>query len=302
MTTFASPLIDTVTLQTLNQRSNWAGLRQLALHLGILLLSGSVWLSQLGHRWWLAIPALLLYGTSLATLFAALHECSHRTAFASQRLNDTVAWVAGVLCFYNSDFYRRYHKWHHRYTQLAGKDPELADPKPTNWSEYLWELSGLPWWWGKIQTFANLVRGQLEGYPYISPEARPEVIRSARWQMAVYGAVAALSLGLGYPWILVGWVLPLAVGQPVLRFILLAEHTHCSEDSNGLTNTRTTLTLWPVRLLMWNMPYHAEHHLYPSIPFHALGAAHTLLKPHLQQCVSGYLNVHRQIMARFRTA
>ncbi|XFA74043.1 fatty acid desaturase family protein [Thermosynechococcaceae cyanobacterium Okahandja] len=302
MTTFAPPLIDTATLQTLNQRSNWAGLRQLALHLGILLLSGSVWLTQLGHRWWLAIPALLLYGTSLATLFAALHECSHRTAFASQRLNDTVAWVAGVLCFYNSDFYRRYHKWHHRYTQLPGKDPELADPKPTNWSEYLWELSGLPWWWGKIQTFANLVRGELEGYPYISAEARPEVIRSARWQLFVYGVAGVLSVVLGYPWILVGWVLPLAVGQPVLRFILLAEHTHCSEDSNGLTNTRTTLTLWPVRLLMWNMPYHAEHHLYPSIPFHALGAAHTLLKPHLQHCVSGYLNVHRQIVARFGTA
>ena len=23
-----------------------------------------------------------------------------------------------------------------------------------------------------------------------------------------------------------------------------------------------------VRLLMWNMPFHAEHHLYPFIPFH----------------------------------
>ncbi len=302
MTTFAPPLIDTATLQTLNQRSNWAGLRQLALHLGILLLSGSVWLTQLGHRWWLAIPALLLYGTSLATFFAALHECSHRTAFASQRLNDAVAWLGGLLCFYNSDFYRRYHKWHHRYTQIAGKDPELDDPKPTNWRQYLWELSGIPWWWGKFQTFLNLVRGRLEGYPYISPEARPEVIRSARWQMAVYGAVAGLSLGLGYPWIVVGWMLPLAVGQPILRFILLAEHTNCSEDGNGLTNTRTTLTLWPVRLLMWNMPYHAEHHLYPSIPFHALDKAHTFLQPHLQHCIRGYLNVHRQIVASFRTA
>lgn len=299
----SSPSLLSVTeLQELNQRSNWAGLRQLTLHLGIIFLSGAVWLTQLEERWWLAIPALFLYGTSLATMFATLHECSHRTAFASQRLNDAVAWLAGLLCFYNSDFYRRYHKWHHRYTQIPGKDPELDDPKPTNWREYLWELSGLPWWWGKLQTFWNLLLGRLERYPYITPEARSEVIRSARVQLLVYALAIALSLAVGYPWFLLAWVLPLAVGQPVLRFILLAEHTNCSNDNNGLTNTRTTLTLWPIRLLMWNMPYHTEHHLYPSIPFHALAKAHTLLKPHLGHCVAGYLQVHRQIVAQFNQA
>jgi fatty acid desaturase len=38
------------------------------------------------------------------------------------------------------------------------------------------------------------------------------------------------------------------------------------------------LTSSAVRLLMWNMPYHAEHHLYPSIPFHRLADAHGLLQ------------------------
>ncbi|HIK35912.1 MULTISPECIES: fatty acid desaturase family protein [unclassified Thermosynechococcus] len=295
-------LLSIAELQDLNQRSNWAGLRQLTLHLGIILVSDAVWLTQLGERWWLAIPALFLCGTSLATMFATLHECSHRTAFASQRLNDAVASLAGLLCFYNSDFYRRYHKWHHRYTQIPGKDPELDDPKPTNWWEYLWELSGLPWWWGKLQTFWNLLLGHWQRYPYITPEAGPEVIRSARMQLLVYGGAIALSVALGYPWFVLAWVVPLAVGQPVLRFILLAEHTNCSNDNNGLTNTRTTLTLWPIRLLMWNMPYHTEHHLYPSIPFHALAKAHTLLKPHLGHCVSGYFQAHRQIVAQFKQA
>lgn len=295
-------LLSIAELQDLNQRSNWAGLRQLTLHLGIILVSDAVWLTQLGERWWLAIPALFLCGTSLATMFATLHECSHRTAFASQRLNDAVASLAGLLCFYNSDFYRRYHKWHHRYTQIPGKDPELDDPKPTNWWEYLWELSGLPWWWGKLQTFWNLLLGRWQRYPYITPEAGPEVIRSARMQLLVYGGAIALSVALGYPWFVLAWVVPLAVGQPVLRFILLAEHTNCSNDNNGLTNTRTTLTLWPIRLLMWNMPYHTEHHLYPSIPFHALAKAHTLLKPHLGHCVSGYFQAHRQIVAQFKQA
>jgi fatty acid desaturase len=59
---------------------------------------------------------------------------------------------------------------------------------------------------------------------------------------------------------------------------VLAEHTGCTFDRNGLTNTRTMLTNAAVRLLMWNMPFHAEHHLYPSIPFHRLADAHAMLR------------------------
>jgi fatty acid desaturase len=93
------------------------------------------------------------------------------------------------------------------------------------------------------------------------------------------------------------WLLPLAVGQPFLRFVLLAEHSGCSFSSDGTTNTRTTLTLWPVRWLMWNMPFHAEHHLYASIPFHALPSAHAHLAPHLRHIDPGYLAVHHQLLS-----
>src|SRR3546814_2760296 len=85
------------------------------------------------------------------------------------------------------------------------------------------------------------------------------------------------------------------LGMPFLRLYLMAEHTGCSEDDNGLTNTRTTLTAWPVRLLMWNMPFHAEHHLYPSIPFHRLPAAHGLIRERLQHVGAGYVSVNRAV-------
>jgi fatty acid desaturase len=74
-------------------------------------------------------------------------------------------------------------------------------------------------------------------------------------------------------------------------------------DRNGLTNTRTTLTNAVVRLLMWNMPFHAEHHLYPSIPFHRLADAHGVLREKLgfvepRGYVRWNLGVMRQFMAR----
>jgi fatty acid desaturase len=174
-------LIPSERLRQLNVRSNSAGLRQLLGHLAVMAVSGSLWVTQKGVNGWIALPALVVYGASLATMFAALHECVHRTAFASPKLNDGVAWVAGLLSFYNSTFYRRYHKWHHRYTQIPGKDPELEDPKP---------------------------QSQLQGYPYIPESARQEVIRSVRLQLGIYGLGSLLSLLLGDPWIVWLWLLP----------------------------------------------------------------------------------------------
>lgn len=54
----------------------------------------------------------------------------------------------------------------------------------------------------------------------------------------------------------------------------MAEQTGCASTRDCLENTRTTLTLALVRLVAWNMPYHAEHHSYPAVPFHALPGLH----------------------------
>jgi fatty acid desaturase len=206
-----------------------------------------------------------------------------------------------VLSFYNSDFYRRYHQWHHRYTHLPGLDPELEDAPPTTTAAYLRELSGLDWWLGKVRGHLAGLRGDFAGRPYISADAAPAVRRSLGLQALVYGVLALLSLPGANGFLFWYWLLPLAVGQPLLRFVLLAEHGGCPFVADGLRNTRTTLTLAPLRQLMWNMPFHAEHHLYPSLPFHALGRAHRLLAPALAELSPGYLAVHRRFLADLRT-
>lgn len=283
-------------LKRLNERSNWRGFGQLAAHLIVMGISGGLWATQRGH-WAIALPAVIIYGFSLASMFAAVHECVHRSAFASNRVNDVVGWLAGLLSGYNSTFYRRYHKWHHRFTKVPGKDPELEDLIPSTWTEYLWVMTGIPWWLGKIRGHWQVARGHFEGMPYLPETAYREVQRSTWLQLSVYGGAIALSVIFRQPWFLLYWVLPLAIGQPILRFILIAEHTGCPDGDNPLTNTRTTLTLWPLKLMMWNMPFHAEHHLYPSIPFHQLAAAHETLAPHFAHVEPGYVQVNRSVMA-----
>ena len=292
-----APLIEKRALAELNAIHEAPGWIRLSSHLLLIVAGGVLWRQPL-----LPLPlrliALLLSGIGLATCFAGLHECSHRTVFRSRAVNDAVAWWLGVLSFYNSSFYRRYHQWHHRYTHQPGLDPELEDPHPTNLWAYARELSGCNWWTGKLRGHTRLLVGDLTSIPYLSDGVIPELRRSIWLQFGVYGLLLLFSLSVGHGLLLWNWLLPLALGQPLLRFLLLAEHSGCAYSVDPLVNTRTTLTLAPVRWLMWNMPFHGEHHLYPSLPFHALPAAHALIGPRLRHVDRGYLAVHRQLLAQ----
>jgi fatty acid desaturase len=282
-------------LAELNQRRIGPAWRQLLGHGALLIGAGGLW-GMTSMPWPLRLLGLLVLGWGLAFSFCAMHECAHRTAFVDRERNDTLAWWFGVLSFYNADFYRRYHQWHHRHTHQPGLDPELEDAPPTTLTGYWLELSGLPWWIGKLRGHWRGLGGDFRANPYIPEEAAARVRESLRRQFAVYGALLLLSIPEGNGCLLRFWLLPLIVGQPLLRFVLMAEHGGCAFNANGLANTRTTLTLAPLRWLMWNMPFHAEHHLYPSIPFHALRRAHALIGPHLAHGDTGYLRVHLRFM------
>ena len=55
-----------------------------------------------------------------------------------------------------------------------------------------------------------------------------------------------------------------------------------------LTNTRTMKTNPVVRWLAWQMPYHCEHHTFPSVPFHALHLAYDKIAPRHGALIPGY--------------
>ena len=287
-------------LSELNTGADRPGVIRLLSHLFTIGGGGWLW-AQAGLPVLLRVVGLLASGIGLATAFAPLHECCHRTAFRSRLLNDAVAWCAGLLCFYNSTFYRRYHQWHHRYAHQIGLDPELDDGFPTNRISYLLEISGWNWWMGKIRGFYQLLFGDLSGLAYLNPEVIPQIRHSVRWQFTIYGSVVLLSVLNGSGFLFWNWLLPLAVGQPFLRLVMLAEHSGCSFDADGTTNTRTTLTNPVVAWQMWNMPFHAEHHLYASLPFHSLPAAHRWIGPELKHLDPGYLFVHRKLLRNLST-
>jgi fatty acid desaturase len=273
-------------LRALQGRSNLRGATRLAIHLALLI--GAGWLVAIASGV-AVLPAMVLLGLVQVALFAPAHETMHQTAFASRRANAIVGWLTACPSLLNWHFYTAFHLAHHRHTQVPGQDPELSAPPPTTTTGYALRVLGIPFWRLRFSVIRDCWRGDLSAYPYVSATQAPTIIRSVRaMTLLIAGGALASALLFGWATPLLYWIGPQLLGQPPLRAYLLAEHTGCTVDGNGLTNTRTTLTIAPVRLLMWNMPYHAEHHLFPSIPFHRLADAHVLLRTKLGFLQPGY--------------
>ena len=261
------------TRQKLTQRLDGPGLLHLALHWGLIVVFGlAIYLSVPGWQL-LLIPQ----GIMIVFVFTLLHEAVHQTPFRSGWLNDLTARVSGFLVFLPSTWFKYFHFAHHRFTQIPGKDPELATNKPTDTWSYVKHVSGIPTWIGHFKTLVQNTKGQC-GADFLPNKAEVGIVKEARLLLLAYASILSAAIVLESTVLFWIWVLPLLLGQPFLRIYLLAEHGLCPTVANMFENTRTTFTNRIVRFVAWNMPYHTEHHTYPSVPFHKLPELHEIMQ------------------------
>ncbi len=287
-------------MRGLQKRSNGPAAGWLVGHL--VLLAGSstlIWWAL--PSWWVILP-MFLQGGLIVFLFAPMHECSHGTAFRARKFNTAVAMFCGFLNMRPALYFRYRHAAHHSYTQDPERDPDQV-PFPETVRGYFGEVFGMAFWPKMVGT---LYRGFLGRYndqeeTFIPANERGRVSAEVRVFVAIYAVIAAGSIVTG-TWVfpLLYWVLPRFVAEPLLRTFRIAEHTGMEEGPNLLSNTRTTLTNPLVRFVYWNMPYHAEHHLAPSVPFHNLPKMHRTMPAGTLDPANGYLRVHRDLVRRIR--
>ena len=184
--------------------------------------------------------------------------------------------------------------------QDPDKDPELSTPLPTSRRGLLWYLTGLPTWGGRLRMlYVHGVLGRVTAR-WVSAGIRARIVTEARCYLGVYAVVIAVSVATRSLAAVCLWVLPVMLGHWFLRPYLLAEHTGCARSPNTLENTRTTYTNAFVRFFAWNMPYHAEHHAYPAVPFHALPRLDALLGEHIAHRGRGYRDSFAAVLRHLR--
>jgi fatty acid desaturase len=297
------PLLMIETLRALQQRTNSQSVLRLTLHLAAFATLIAAIIHNPGN---LLLCALLTVALAWvwSGLFAPFHECVHATAFRSQRGNVLGAWLSGIPFLMPPAMYRTFHFEHHRHTQDVEKDPELAgDPRYQQWP------SGLRKWLN-MALGIGLIKLKLIPLFGFARQPRAQWHAFARWERhipdagrlilecRVVIAIWTTFLVAAIFWIPGGvWLLAAAWLTHVFQTLWVAsEHTGLPSDGSILARTRTVISSPFVRWWLWNMNYHAEHHAWPSIPWHRLPNAHVEVREQLGSCVSGYGALHANII------
>jgi fatty acid desaturase len=283
------PLISRERMHQLNARRNGPAALRLAIQLVLYLCAAGVLVLADAP----AVIGLALAASGLVqfSFFGMLHEACHRTAFTTKRANDVAGWVAALAQPMSPALMRAFHYEHHRYTHVLERDPELGGqafmvpwPRGLAW---LGTMSGLPFLVARFgwTLFAAVVPRNARAWeavlPFVNAEARPRVIWEARVLCLIHGG-AMTAAALWHPPI---WRVYIAlwIGHALLGLYVTCEHRGLPEGRNVpiLEKTRSLQTPWVLRWMLWNMPYHAEHHGWPSVPFHRLPELHREIRDHL---------------------
>ncbi len=291
-------LLDREALRALTTRSDRESALHLALHVAAFLGCAAA-LVVLSDRPLLALPLTLALAGITAGFFGPFHECIHQTAFRTRRANRAAAWVAALPFCLSPSIYRVFHWAHHRHTQDPERDPEIAaepdrySPWPRTLRRWLWLWSG--WlllmlrWTLTFRLAFSRAKGPAIG-SFSTADERPRLVWEARVVAAPWIGVAAAALvgAPGFAWIFTG----LMLSHVVHGIWLPAEHTGLPHEGTIFARTRTMHPSRFVQWWLWNMNFHAEHHAWPSIPWHHLPEAHARVAEHVEAQGGRYLALH----------
>jgi fatty acid desaturase len=264
---------------------------------------------------WLA--AAIVIGCRQHALAVLSHDGAHFCVAHSGWWNDLVAnWLVTYPLTFSVQGFRYTHLKHHWYLETA-RDPSKVsvDHHPGDWT---FPMS--PW------RFAGMLLRDLSGLSQSSSASLLKYlwdVPGGPWPHLVaivllHGAAITIGIVSGHPWVYpLLWLVPLfTVAVMFYRVRSIAEHSGLSDQTiryrrdevDPLTATRTTVDGPIARFVFspWNVSYHIEHHLFPSIPVFRLRAVHEALAGSADygahaHVTEGHLALVRELVAQ-RTA
>lgn len=266
--------------------------------------------------WWVAVLGGCIIATRLQALGVLLHEATHYALYKNRVVNDVVAdlFVAFPLGM-STTLYRKTHFRHHRYTNTSEDQDLAAQREEREWFE--WPKS-------PRELIRSLIRATLGGnthrawvlYKYWAPwrsffrplDADFPLRARVLYVLSAIGVYGLIGWGFATNWKLTAMLCAMyAVPTMTLlnlinRIRATAEHIGV-ELTNELNSTRTVIPTWFERLTIapFNVSYHLEHHLFPSVPAHNLGKLHRYLMEDEQfrdqaHITKSYVGFFRELM------
>ncbi|MEO0575239.1 MAG: fatty acid desaturase family protein [Pseudomonadota bacterium] len=243
------------------------------------------------------VLAIAIIGSRQLGLSILMHEAAHGTLLTDRRRNDVVGqWLCALPLGIDMHAYRGYHMKHHRFAQQS-EDPDLALSAkfPVTRFSMLRKM---------LRDITGLTFLRLRIAPLLSTLIRAKSPSRADVALIIsnaLGMVVAWSIG-GLHWFILLWLVPLMTWEMlVTRLRNIAEHACVGNDCDPWRVARTTRVSWLERMFIapYYVNYHAEHHMFMTVPCYRLPLLHKALGEqgllHQQQVpvAHGYFSVVR---------
>lgn len=254
------------------------------------MIGASAWLLYGGTVWGYALSQALLASLYFRA-FGMMHDAVHGSLCKSSALNDWLGIVYGGICFLPYTTWRSVHLDHHYWAGNAEKDPvmkivrEFPSKSATrqkidtllwrSWIPYMALLQEVVFWSASIK----LVLGQS-----LQEGGRLKLVASIAAPLLAFTALWWAGRSLGSAWLLMPSVGAYLVLVEIVNFphhLSLPRVT--GEGKLSLWEqykiSRTCLySAWFSRFVVLNFNYHAEHHMFPTLPWYELPRAHAKVR------------------------
>jgi len=262
------------------------------------------WLGHISWGSWWAVGTFLIYGVLYGSMSdSRWHECGHRTAFRTKWMNDFVYYIASFMMFREPEMSRWSHARHHSDTNVVGRDSEITIRRGVPLYKSVGVLVGFPAIPSELARWIKNARGKMSTEQIdFQPK---ETFRTSVWNARIYltiivcSIIVAVLLRSFEPLMYVG--LPSIYGRWLLILFAVTQHAGLAENVlDHRLNTRTVYMNPLSRWIYWNMNYHIEHHLYPSVPSHQLKRLHMAIKDQLPTPYPSLASALREIVPALR--
>jgi Na+-transporting NADH:ubiquinone oxidoreductase subunit F len=249
--------------------------------------------------WWAILP-FALYGIIYASSSdSRWHESSHGTAFKTDWLNNALYEIASFMVLRESVVWRWSHTRHHSDTIIVGLDPEIVVQRPANIPKLISNFFNIQALRGYVKGVFRHLAGKVsaEEATFIPETARRGLVVRAWIYLLIYLGVFGLAIYTRslLPLMFIG--LPSFYGAWLMVVYGYTQHAGLAENVlDHRLNTRTVYMNFINRYLYWNMGYHLEHHMFPLVPYHALGKLHELIKADTPPVYHGLVEAYREII------
>jgi|SRR5690554_873258 len=225
------------------------------------------------QHWAIYLVGAIIMSTRLYAFQSLSHEACHYHLHSNKKTNEVIAHLLVTWpIFVHLDTMRKAHLTHHRHLQTE-KDPEV---KHLDYPEFQIPLSK--------KQFLTICLKDLSGFNFVKYRWKklPKTILMQdlpplQRLFYTFLFLTLLYFNLLLPAIVL-WLIPyMTIYQLLNRIRLYYEHFNLNKNKEHPLRTLHLSRLGAFFLAPYSLGYHAEHHLFPGIPFYNLPQLHKII-------------------------